>query len=92
VKALFLATEARPLVKVGGLADVAWELPRALRALGVSVRLALPFYPSIDREQIAVQRVIKVEVEQATGSIQADNLKLKNLPFFHWLHLKCARF
>jgi starch synthase len=84
VKVLFLATEARPLAKVGGLADVAWELPRALRALGVSVRLALPFYPSIDRAQIAAQWVTKVEVEQATGSMLADiyQTEISNLPIY----------
>ena len=53
IKVLFLAAEADPFVKIGGLGDVAGSLPRALRALspemigGVSldVRLVLPFHP-----------------------------------------------
>ena len=33
INVLFLAAEAEPFVKVGGLGDVAGTLPRALRAL-----------------------------------------------------------
>ena len=55
LKVLFLAAEADPFVKVGGLGDVAGSLPRALRALSpeltgevtLDVRLALPFHPVI---------------------------------------------
>ncbi len=48
LKVLFLAAEAVPYAKVGGLADVAGALPKALRALGHDVRVALPRYKSVD--------------------------------------------
>ena len=52
INILFLAAEAEPFVKVGGLGDVAGTLPRALRALSnddlkVDVRLVLPLHSVI---------------------------------------------
>lgn len=44
MKLLFAASEALPLAKTGGLADVAGALPAALAALGVDVRVVLPAY------------------------------------------------
>ncbi|MFH2001680.1 MAG: glycogen/starch synthase, partial [Planctomycetota bacterium] len=44
---LFLASEAVPFAKTGGLADVTGSLPGALKRLGVNVRLAIPFYRTI---------------------------------------------
>jgi len=48
LKVLYLAAEAAPYAKVGGLADVAGSLPKALRALGHDVRIALPRYKAVD--------------------------------------------
>lgn len=45
MKILFVVSEAYPLVKTGGLADVAAALPAALTALGEDVRVMLPAYP-----------------------------------------------
>ncbi|MEO5367306.1 MAG: glycogen synthase GlgA [Magnetococcus sp. WYHC-3] len=42
---LLVASEAFPLIKTGGLGDVAGALPAALRALGHDARLLLPHYP-----------------------------------------------
>ncbi|REE88692.1 starch synthase [Paenibacillus taihuensis] len=47
MKILFAASEAVPLVKTGGLADVAGALPKALNARGADVRVILPKYDTI---------------------------------------------
>jgi starch synthase len=47
MKILFATSELAPWVKTGGLADVAMALPAALRALGLDVRILLPFYPAM---------------------------------------------
>lgn len=47
MRVLFVASEAFPLAKTGGLADVAGALPAALARRGIDVRLMLPAYPSV---------------------------------------------
>ena len=47
LRVLHVAAEVYPLVKTGGLADVAAALPPALAAAGADVRLLLPGLPAI---------------------------------------------
>jgi starch synthase len=47
LKILFLSAELAPIAKVGGLADVADALPKALKHLGQDVRIMLPRYGCI---------------------------------------------
>ncbi len=50
LKILYVTSELAPLVSTGGLAEVAAALPRALRARGHDVRVALPCYRQIPDE------------------------------------------
>ena len=43
---LFASSEAHPLIKTGGLADVSASLPRAIKNAGHDIRLIIPGYPS----------------------------------------------
>lgn len=49
LRVLFVAAEAVPYAKTGGLADVVGTLPVALKAMGHDVRVVMPRYYSIDR-------------------------------------------
>ncbi len=55
-KILFVTSEVHPLIKTGGLADVAGSLPIALAELGQDVRIILPYYQSIKLESDANYR------------------------------------
>ena len=50
MKVLFVASEAAPFIKTGGLADVMGALPKALQALGVEPALVIPNYEGIDAD------------------------------------------
>lgn len=47
MKILFASSEVYPLIKTGGLGDVAGALPGALCSMGLDVRLVLPAYPQV---------------------------------------------
>ncbi len=44
MRILYLSVEVEPFAKVGGLADVAGSLPKALQAMGHDVRIVMPAY------------------------------------------------
>jgi len=58
LRVLFVTSEAYPLSKTGGLADVSHSLPNALRHLGVDIRLLLPGYPSV------LEKLMFIEVHE----------------------------
>jgi len=47
MRVLFATSEIEPLIRTGGLAEVSWGLPRALRERGHDVRVVLPNYPPV---------------------------------------------
>ena len=50
IRILFAASEALPLIKTGGLGDVAGSLPRALKHAGAKVAVIMPKYSAIPQE------------------------------------------
>lgn len=50
LRILLISAEVAPLAKVGGLADVAGALPKALLNLGHDARILMPAYPMIEAD------------------------------------------
>jgi len=75
IRVLFLAAEADPFVKIGGLGDVAGSLPAALRALGkVDIRLVIPFHAAIQHSWLHLRHVAAFDIPHASGALLADAL------------------
>lgn len=62
LKILFVTTEESPFAKVGGLGEVMFSLPRALRRLGHDARVMIPRYGTIPRNHglRVIQRGLEV--------------------------------
>lgn len=59
IRVLSVASECAPLIKTGGLADVAGALPGALKPLGVEMRTLLPGYPKVKAALGKTKSVLK---------------------------------
>ncbi|AAK80196.1 starch synthase [Clostridium acetobutylicum] len=47
MKILFASSESYPFIKTGGLGDVSYALPKALRKIGIDARVIIPKYSDI---------------------------------------------
>ncbi len=65
LKVLFVAAEAVPFVKTGGLGDVIGSLPKELKQQGVDARVILPNYqdmPEKYKQQMVFKNKFSVQV------------------------------
>jgi len=67
LKILFVASEAAPFIKAGGLGEVMFSLPRAVKHLGHDARIMIPRYAGIDQEKFNLEMEIE-HLSVATGS------------------------
>jgi starch synthase len=75
MRVLFATSEAFPLIKTGGLADVSGSLPRALLALGHDLRLVLPAYRAV-LDQLP-RSTLKTIASVAVGAYSASVLETR---------------
>ena len=66
LKVLFLSSEVAPFAKTGGLADVSGSLPKALKTLGLDIRVALPYYRMVKDGSFEVEILCK-NIETPVG-------------------------
>ncbi len=87
INILFLAAEAEPFVKVGGLGDVAGTLPRALRAISnenikLDVRLVLPFHTVIRPDTLRPLGIYSIPRGSSDVQVEAYEGILDGMPVY----------
>ncbi|MEO5887689.1 MAG: glycogen/starch synthase [Anaerolineales bacterium] len=90
INILFLAAEAEPFVKVGGLGDVAGTLPRALRALTaevtggikLDVRLVLPLHSVIRQDALRPVGIYSIPRGESEVQVEAFEGVLDGMPVY----------
>lgn len=76
MKILFVASEAAPFARTGGLGDVAGALPKALSRFGHDVRLILPLYRAVDARRHRLRVIAEgLSIPAASGSQAVDVLE-----------------
>jgi starch synthase len=79
MKILFATSEAHPLIKTGGLADVSGSLPNALKAQKQNVRMVMPAYGSAIKKLApeSLKSIAKFEMDGCSQTYQGQILELK---------------
>ena len=87
INVLFLAAEAEPFIKVGGLGDVAGSLPRALRALSnddikLDVRLVLPYHLAVKADNLKPVGMFSLMRGSVEIQVEAFETSLNGMPVY----------
>jgi len=85
INVLFLAAEADPFVKIGGLGDYAGSLPPAFLRMDnqfnynnsiIDIRVALPFHASIQRKDYPLRSIASFSIPSTFGNLPIEILIL----------------
>jgi starch synthase len=87
INVLFLAAEAEPFIKVGGLGDVAGTLPRALRALSnddvkLDVRLVIPYHPAVKADTLKPLGMFSIKRADTEIQVEVSESVLNGMPVY----------
>jgi starch synthase len=86
---LFVASEAAPFRKTGGLADVIGALPKALAARGVDVRVVMPLYGGVhwdDQERLDGQLSVPMYTGRVRAAVRLGRLPGSTVPIYFVEH------
>lgn len=85
MKVLFVASEAAPLIKSGGLGDVAGALPKELARKGVDVRVVIPKYKNINwklKDKLQFDRWFMINVSWRTRYVGVFTYKQDGVTYY----------
>lgn len=89
INILFIASEADPFVKIGGLGDVAGSLPIAITKISdeniiFDIRLVIPFYGAIKKKFPNIKKLCDFQVNTGSLTIQASVFEhqLEGMPVY----------
>ena len=83
MRVLFVSSEIYPLLKTGGLADVSYSLPAALRELGADARLLMPAYRDALQRAGKTRRAATLQI--GTETVELLDARLGNTEIPVWL-------
>lgn len=89
LRILYATSELAPLFTTGGLGDVAYALPRALRAQGHDVRVVMPLHRSIPRHARGDQYCLvtaDMGAKRAWGAMRMSEVPGTNIPLYFIEH------
>lgn len=91
MRILFVAAEAAPLAKIGGMGDVVGSLPKVLRKLGHDVRIFMPYYGFIsDKVDVPEEPVWTGEAMFESFAIYQTLLPGSEVPVYLFSHTAFA--
>ncbi|MET0006914.1 MAG: glycogen synthase GlgA [Candidatus Thiodiazotropha sp. 6PLUC9] len=91
MKILYASSEVVPLIKTGGLADVAGSLPAALNHIGMDCRLIVPCYPEVIEKADGINKVADLKLGDDQASLLYGRCGLHQVPIYivdapHWFN------
>ncbi|NEO60861.1 MAG: glycogen synthase GlgA [Moorea sp. SIO4G2] len=91
MKILFVAAEAAPIAKIGGMGDVVGSLPKTLRQLGQDVRIFMPYYGFLpDKMEIPEEPVWSGDAMFQHFNVFETLLPKTNVPLYLFGHAAFA--
>ncbi len=87
MKVLLVSSEVSPFAKTGGLADVTGALPKELEKLGVEVKIMMPDYRMINKDDFKIEKTghdfnVPIGAEKKSGTLSKSKIGRKMDIFF----------
>lgn len=85
-KVLFAAAESAPFYKTGGLGDVTYALPKAIKKQGIDIRVVIPFYekkfPQKYLDQVQNLTHFTIKMDQRSVYVGVKTIKLGDVTYY----------